>query len=133
MTYREWYSNQDKPFWAPPGWLFAPVWTLLYIVMGLSFGYVALQSLNGSIHTSVLAPFFANLFFNLIFTPIQFGWKKSVLATIDSVLIIFTLLWAFSTISPFVPWVILVNIPYLLWVIYATILQITMTVLNRKG
>ena len=80
-------------------------------------------------------PFILNLLFNLTFTPLQFGTKSNLLAAIDILLIVGTLLWAFYAIwnAPVnLQWIIYVNIPYLLWGSYATGLQLTITYLNRK-
>ena len=79
----------------------------------------------------VALPFVLNIVFNLAFTPIQFGLKNNVLASLDILLILVTLLWALVAIYPYMKWVALVNIPYVLWVTFATILQLTITYLNR--
>jgi tryptophan-rich sensory protein len=75
-------------------------------------------------------PFALNLLFNFAFTPLQFGLKSNVLATIDILLILATLIWAMRSIYPYAPWVTYAQIPYLLWVTFATLLQLTITYLN---
>jgi benzodiazapine receptor len=72
-----------------------------------------------------------NLIFNFAFTPIQFGLKNNLLASIDILLVLGTLVWALFAIFPHLKWVAYANIPYLLWVSFATILQLTITYLNR--
>ena len=127
----EWYTTLIKPSWAPPEWLFGPVWTVLYIVIAVSFFTVALRYFQGRIGFMVLLPFVLNLFFNLVFTPIQFGLRNNLLAAIDIVLVWITLVWALSVIRPYVPWVAFANLPYFAWVSFATVLQLTITWLNR--
>jgi len=79
----------------------------------------------------VALPFILNLFFNLIFTFIQFGLKNNYLAALDIVFVLGTLIWAMIVIYPYVKWVTYIQIPYLLWVVFATVLQLTITYLNR--
>jgi tryptophan-rich sensory protein len=79
----------------------------------------------------VALPFLLNIIFNLLYTPIQFGLKNNYLASIDIILVLGTLIWALIAIYPLVRWIAIVNIPYLLWVSFATILQLTITWINR--
>jgi benzodiazapine receptor len=126
-----WYAQLIKPFFAPPASVFAPVWTVLYVVIAISFGYVLLQALKRRYPFSVLLPFILNLVFNLAYTPIQFGLKNNALASVDILLVLGTLAWALLAAWPRARWVALVNIPYLLWVAFATVLQLSITWLNR--
>jgi benzodiazapine receptor len=130
MTTSNWYQQLIKPSWAPPGWLFGPVWTGLYAIIAVSFGYAGYLFLKGQIPFIILLPFILNLIFNFAFTPIQFGLKNNYLAAIDILLILGTLIWAMVVIFPYVRWITYVNTPYLLWVSFATILQLTITYLN---
>jgi tryptophan-rich sensory protein len=72
--------------------------------------------------------------FNFIFTPIQFGLKNNLLASIDILLVVGTLVWAMYSVWHNVPslrWVMYINIPYLLWGTFATVLQLTITYINK--
>ena len=126
------YNEYRKPSWAPPAWLFAPVWTVLYILIGISFGYVFLLYLNKALPFIVVLPFLLNLVFNFVYTPIQFRLQNFLLAIIDVLLIDITLVWALLAVHIYIPWVSYINLPYLAWVMFATILQISVTVLNGK-
>lgn len=130
MRNPEWYSALIKPAWTPPAWLFGPVWTVLYAIIFFSFGYVFLQAFQGKLPWLVALPFILNLIFNFAFTPIQFGLRNNLLAAIDILLVLVTLLWALYAIHSLLPWVTYVNIPYLIWVTFATVLQLNITVLN---
>jgi len=126
----DWYKTLAKPSWAPPSWLFGPVWTVLYAIIAVTFGYVAYLFIKGRIPFIVLLPFILNLIFNLVFTPIQFGLKNNLLAAADILLVLVTLVWALIAIYPYAKWVSFANLPYLLWVLFATVLQLTVTYLN---
>ena len=131
METYSWYQTLVKPSWAPPAWLFGPVWSVLYAIIIVSFGYVGYWFFKGRISFLVILPFILNIVFNLAFTPIQFGLKNNILALVDVVLVLITLVWAMISIYPHIKWVTIVNIPYLLWVLFAAVLQITVTVMNR--
>lgn len=130
MESYEWYQQLSKPLWAPPAWLFGPVWTVLYILIAISFGYVFSLFLKRKISFLIALPFLLNLIFNFSFTLIQFGLKNNFLATVDIVLVLLTLIWALGVIWKHARWVVYANIPYLLWVSFATVLQVTITVIN---
>ncbi len=124
------YAELIKPAWAPPAFLFGPVWTFLYAVIIVSFGYVFYLAWKNIIPRKVALPFVLNILFNAFFTPLQFGLNNNLLASIDILLVLGTLIWLMKAIWPHRRWVALVNIPYLLWVSFATVLQITVTYLN---
>ncbi len=131
MNTQEWYQALVKPSWAPPAWLFGPVWSILYALIAVSYGYVVYLYVTKRIPFKVLLPFILNLVFNLAFSPIQFGLKNLPLASVDILLILGTLGWALVSIYPYRPWVGLINIPYLAWVTLATILQLSITFMNH--
>lgn len=130
MNSYNWYQTLIRPSWAPPSWLFGPVWSVLYVLIAISFGKVFLSLWQKQISFMVALPFILNLVFNLIFTPIQFGLKNNLLAGIDILLVLATLVWAMIVIYPHIKWVSYIQIPYLVWVLFATVLQLTITYLN---
>lgn len=125
-----WYLSLIKPAWAPPAWLFGPVWTVLYVLMAVSFAYVFYLVITKAVPRRIALPFILNLVFNFAFTPLQFGLQNNLLAVVDVVLVLVTLVWAMVVIWPYARWVTFINIPYLLWVSFATVLQLTITYLN---
>ncbi len=128
----QWYRALSKPPWAPPAQVFGPVWTILYIGIILTFGAAVSMFVKSQISWLVLLPFILNIVFNIAFTPLQFKLKNNILALIDIILVLTTLIWALLNIYPFAPWISWVNIPYLLWVAFATVLQSSITWLNRS-
>lgn len=129
-----WYATLIKPSWAPPAWLFSPVWTVLYAIIAVTFGYVFYKAFTKQLPWMVALPFALNLIFNFAFTPLQFGFQNNLLAAADVLLVLATLVWAFTLRSALreagLGWVLYANIPYLLWVSFATVLQLTVTYLN---
>jgi tryptophan-rich sensory protein len=131
MNTYTWYTQLTKPSWAPPSWLFGPVWSILYVLIAFSFGKVFIMAWQKQLPPLVALPFALNLVFNAAFTPLQFGLKNNILATLDILFVLGTIIWAIIAIYPHVRWVAFLQIPYLLWVSFATILQITITYLNK--
>lgn len=125
------YADFIKPEWAPPAWLFGPVWTFLYIVIAVTFGYVAYKFWKGEMDRSVALPFMLNIGFNVIYTYFQFTLRNFFLASVDILLVLGTLIWAMAAVWNWYRWVAVANIPYLAWVSFATVLQLTITYLNR--
>jgi len=131
MKTYNWYSQLIKPTWAPPSWLFGPVWTFLYILIAVSFGKVFMMAWQQKITLLVALPFLLNLIFNFAFSPIQFTWQNNFWAAVDILLVLATLIWAMVAIYPHAKWVTYIQIPYLVWVSFATVLQLTITFLNK--
>lgn len=130
METYNWYQALVRPEWAPPAAVFGPVWTVLYILIAISFGTVFYKFFKKEISGRVVLPFVLNIVFNLLFTPIQFGLQNNFLAALDILLVLGTLIWGMTLIWNRVRWVAYANIPYLLWVSFATVLQLTITYLN---
>lgn len=125
-----WYQELIKPSWAPPAFLFGPVWSVLYTLIAISFGYVFYLFFRKRLPFVVALPFALNLLFNLLFSPIQFGFQNLFFATVDIFLVLGTLIWALIAIYPYARFVVYVNIPYFVWVSFATVLQVSVMILN---
>ncbi len=124
-----WYAYLNKPFFAPPNWLFGPAWTLLYFLMGLAVSIVWNQKQNKKTKEAIKF-FLVQLGLNFIWTPLFFGLRSPKLG-----LLVILAMWAFIflTIKKFLPIKKLsayLMIPYLAWVTFATALNIAIMVLN---
>lgn len=126
-----WYSSLIKPSFAPPSYLFGIVWSILYPIIFASFGYVFYLFIKKQIPFVVLLPFILNLTFNLLFSPIQFGLQNNYLAALDITIVVVTLVWAMFAIFPYNKFICYIQLPYLVWGLFATILQYSITWLNR--
>ena len=125
-----WYAALNKPTFNPPNWLFGPVWTVLYLMMGISLFIVWKEELKNKIVKSAFIIFMIQLFLNTIWSVVFFGMQS-----ISGGLIIIVLLWLMIlfTIIKFmkisrVAGILL--IPYLLWVSFATFLNYSIFQLN---
>lgn len=124
------YAEWVQPWFAPPAWVFGPVWSVLYLIIAISFGFVFYKVWKGEIPKIVALPFAVNLLANFSFTPVQFGLQNLPLASVIILVVLGSLLWAMCAIKPYVKWVMFAQIPYLVWVSFATILQLSITYLN---
>ncbi|MBI2036014.1 tryptophan-rich sensory protein [Candidatus Microgenomates bacterium] len=118
-----WYQTLNKPFFSPPNWIFGPVWTILYILMGISL-YLVWQK------RGVPAVFWIQLILNALWSILFFGLKNPSLALVDIVALwvaIFLTIKAFSKISKPAGNLL---IPYILWVTFASILNLAIVLLN---
>lgn len=131
MTWIEWYNSLIKPDWTPRPGTIGLMWQIIYPIIIITFGFVLIQTIRGKIPWWVALPFGINLIANLIFTPIQFGLRDLWLAAADILVIWFTILWCMVAIWPQYRWVALAQIPYLTWVSIATVLQLSITWMNR--
>ncbi len=124
-----WYVSLNKPSFSPPNWIFGPVWLTLYLMMGIAV-YLNWIKNNKQAKFNVRL-FFIHLFFNFIWTPIFFGAKNLFLALIVIFIIwllIVTLIYNFQKVNKISS---LLLIPYLLWVSFASILNLSLYILSK--
>jgi benzodiazapine receptor len=127
----DFYQTLAKPSWAPAPGVFGVVWSVLYPIILVAFGYVVFKVIRGDFPTSLLVPVLVNIVANIAFTPIQFGLRNLFLAEVDIVVVLVTIVWSMIAIWPHSRIASLALSPYLVWVTIATVLQTSITVLNR--
>jgi translocator protein len=121
-----WFPTLNKPFFNPPSWVFAPVWTTLYIMMAIS-AWLVWQKQNSR---SALILFFVQLALNFAWSLLFFAMKSPILALIDIITMwvaILATLLAFRKFSKPAGWLLA---PYLAWVSFATLLNASIVWLN---
>jgi tryptophan-rich sensory protein len=126
----DWYTTIEKPSFTPPNWLFGPVWTALYIMMGISAGMVWSRGLHHVWVKTALYHFIFQLLFNALWSLVFFGLEQPFYALIVIfillVLIFLSIKW-FKVVSKTAAYLL---IPYLLWVMFATALNFEIWRLN---
>ncbi len=125
-----WYAGLAKPSFNPPDWLFGPVWTLLYVMMAVSVWRVAFSKANWAMRKPAILAFLGQLGLNAIWSPVFFGLESPRLA----LFVIAALLTALA-LTVVVFWRIdrtagLLLLPYLGWLLFATVLNGAIVVLN---
>ena len=127
-----WYALINKPFFTPPNWVFAPVWTLLYIMIGFAAGSVwnKIDTEEANVKKAFLF-FLIQLALNALWSFLFFGLQNPFLASIEIILLwlmIFETYKQFKNIDKLAANLLL---PYLVWISYATLLTISVWYLNR--
>jgi benzodiazapine receptor len=126
-----WYEALAKPSWTPPGWLFAPVWFLLYLGIAVA-GWLVWRA-GGSGATLPLALWVAQLVLNAAWSWLFFGLHRPGAALVD-IVILLVLILAFVVaayrVSRVAAWLV---VPYALWVLFATALNAAIVRLNPSG
>jgi len=122
----EWYQSLDKPFFNPPGWIFAPVWTVLYVMIGVALSAIWFEEDN----RRLLVLFAIQAALNLLWSPAFFGLQSPVLGLVIIVPLLVTILmfiaagWQKNRTAA---WLF---VPYALWVAFATVLNLSIVLLN---
>jgi len=126
-----WYADAEKPSFTPPGWVFAPVWTLLYAAMALAAWRLSRRREEGSVVAGpLLRLWWVQLALNFLWTPLFFAGQLLWLALVDIVLLdlVLTVLvvraWRVDRVAG------ALLAPYLAWVAFATVLNATIAGLN---
>jgi tryptophan-rich sensory protein len=125
----DWYAMLSKPTWNPPSWVFGPVWTLLYIMMGVS-AWLVWKEGGFAQQRKPLTLFLVQLVLNAIWTPLFFGAHELGIAFAEILLLwlaILATILAFRRVSTTAAWLL---VPYLLWVSFASVLNATLWWMN---
>lgn len=130
MEWQEWYNALAKPSWTPQPGTIGLIWRVLYPIIIVTFGYVFVQVGRRRWPWQVALPFACNLVANLIFTPIQFGLRDMPLASADILIVWGSIPWMMVVIWRHAPWIALLQTPYFIWVSLATVLQLSITIMN---
>ena len=122
-----WYSLLNKPVFNPPDWIFAPVWTTLYLMMTVAV-WIFWHTKNKNINTIYI--YFIHLIFNTTWSVVFFVFHNMVLALIILIILIvliINLILRFKRVNMFSVYLM---IPYLLWCCFALILNTSLIMIN---
>jgi tryptophan-rich sensory protein len=127
----KWYLYLNKPKFNPPNWIFGPVWTLLYIMIGISAYLVWQHRSSAAEYINAKRIYFLQLFFNFSWSIVFFGLHQVLGALVIIILLLINILVninAFSKINRTAAWLL---VPYLLWVSFASVLNYAIWQLNK--
>lgn len=125
-----WYQTINKPSWNPPGWIFGPVWTTLYIMMGVALFLVWKSNASDVLKRTAITIFAIQLLLNFFWSFIFFDQQQIGWALVEIIVMwVFILLtiFAFANVSKLAAWLL---VPYISWVSFATFLNYTIWKLN---
>jgi translocator protein len=123
------YRQLVRPVWAPPASLFGPVWTVLYLLMGIAAWLVWRERGKARVQ-GALTLFVAQLMANALWTWLFFAWRRGALAFAEIVLLLLLIAATMVVFHPIRPLAAVLLIPYALWVCFATLLTWTIWHLN---
>jgi tryptophan-rich sensory protein len=127
----EWYATLTKPSFSPPNWVFAPVWTVLYIMMGFSAAIVWQKGLQNPQVRAALVVFLIQLILNIAWSGLFFGLRSPLFGLIDILFLWAMILVTISRFFEVSSAAGLLLVPYLLWVTFASGLNLGIFLLNR--
>lgn len=126
-----WYASLEKPFFSPPNWVFGPVWTLLYLLMGVAVWLIWEHHRQTKAGRLAMQLFCVQLVLNFAWSIIFFGLRSPLLALIEIIILwitIFITLKKFYRLNKTAGYLLM---PYLAWVSFATLLNAAIVMLNR--
>ncbi len=126
-----WYALLNKPSFNPPNWVFGPVWTILYIILGISL-FLIWKLESGKERNQAILIFFMQLLLNFGWSFFFFYFKMIGVALIEIIVLalsIVVMIYRFYKLKPLAAFI---NIPYLLWVMFASVLNAAYFILNMN-
>jgi len=126
----DWYVYLEKPFFAPPNWLFAPAWTLLYFLMGVAVYLIWRQGWERPAVKAAIKVFLGQLFLNFLWSPMFFGLRSPELGLINIIVMWIMIVLTMRKFYPLSKTAFYLLAPYLAWVSFATLLNASIVVLN---
>lgn len=126
----DWYPALNKPGFTPPNWIFGPVWTILYLLMGISLFLVWKKGIKNEKVSSALTLFFIQLALNFLWSVIFFGLKMPGLAFFEIVILWIAILIVILKFLKLNKTAAYLLIPYFVWVSFASVLNLFIFLLN---
>jgi len=126
-----WYATLKKPPFSPPNWLFGPVWITLYVLMGISLFLVWRKGSDTQFVRNGLILFGIQLFFNVLWSAAFFGLRSPISGLVVIIILWITILLTILQFSKVSEVATALLIPYIVWVSFAAILNVSLFLLNR--
>ncbi|MBN1380481.1 MAG: tryptophan-rich sensory protein [Deltaproteobacteria bacterium] len=125
-----WYPLIRKPPISPPDWVFAPVWTVLYILMGVSFFLIWIHKFENRQLKNTLTIFIFQLLLNILWSVVFFGFHSIIGGLVVVILLFGAILWTMKTFSIFSKAAAILLVPYIIWVGLALVLNLWIFLIN---
>jgi len=125
-----WYAELNKPFFNPPNWLFGPVWSILYTLMGISAAAIWNSGFERPKVKHALSIFGIQLMLNGIWSFLFFGFQNPLLAFIEIIILLIVIIFTIIRFKEIKPWASWLLVPYALWVLFASALNFSIYLLN---
>lgn len=129
LSVGDWYASLQKPTWNPPGWVFGPVWTALYILMAVAAWLVWL-SRPGPERTIALGVYVTQLILNTTWSGAFFALRSPVLGMVNILLLLLLIGWTIKRFRGVSPAAAVLMIPYMGWVTFAAAINFTLWRMN---
>lgn len=126
---KSWYLDLNKPWFNPPNWIFGPVWTVLYLLMGISL-FIIIQRKRDELRDRAVIGFAVQLVLNFIWSFLFFEFRLLGFAFVEILILLLAIVWMFIVFFPVNKMAAYLQIPYFLWVNFATILNGSIWYLN---
>lgn len=124
-----WYSELRKPRFNPPNWLFGPVWTILYMLMGIALYIINLKE-DSPLKRTATKLFFIQLALNLLWSYIFFGLRSPKLGFVEIVILVACIAMTIRAVAKVSVIAAVILFPYLVWCLFATVLNFSIWRLN---
>ena len=125
-----WYATLQKPSFNPPNWIFGPVWTMLYVLMGISL-YMIISLPQSAERTQAIWAFGVQMMFNFCWSFLFFKLQKPSWAFAEIIFLWISILWMILSFYKLKPVAGLLQLPYIAWVSFASVLNYAVWQLNK--
>jgi len=126
-----WYATLEKPSFVPPNWLFAPAWILLYLLMGISAYLIWMKGWERKEVREALMVFVLQLILNTLWSVLFFGLQSPLYGFVVIVILWLVILFTILKFYPIFQKAAYLLIPYILWVSFTALLNLSILILNR--
>jgi translocator protein len=124
-----WYALLQKPSFNPPNWIFAPVWTTLFALMGIAV-FMIWEKRNDRRAKNALLVFTFQMVLNVMWSILFFGGHSPLAGFIDIIILWMVIVWTIAVFRKVSPWSAWLLVPYLAWVSFAAYLNYSLMILN---